>query len=52
MESKVNLGDNQLKQKIKEMREENPGQKLAIVKWVYDNSDKGLKESKEFVDNN
>lgn len=26
--------------------------KLKIVKWVWDNWDKGLKESKDFVDNN
>lgn len=49
--TKVILSEGNLKMGIKRMRKENPERKLAIVKWVYDHSDLGLKESKELVDN-
>lgn len=49
--TKLRLGENQLKSGIKEKRELN-WSKLQIVKWVWDNSDMKLKDSKQFVDDN
>lgn len=48
---KSNLSDVDLKKLIKKLREEG-ATKLEIVKAVWDVSTKGLKEAKEFVDNN
>lgn len=43
------LTDRQLRNRVKKQREQGVG-KLAIVKFVWDNSTRGLKDSKEFVD--
>lgn len=43
--------DKQLIRGIKSRRKKGEGM-LQVVKWVWDNSDRGLKESKQFVDNN
>lgn len=48
---KLKLNDNQLKASIKKKREQGI-RKLQIVKWVWDNCDRGLKDSKQFVDDN
>lgn len=50
MKTKLILSDANLKMGIRIRKQDGLG-KLAVVKWVYDNSDKGLKDSKEFVDN-
>lgn len=50
MESKLILSEANLKFGIREKRKQNYS-KLGIVKWVYDHSDLGLKQSKELVDN-
>jgi len=52
MESKKILNDAQLKIGIREKRKNGSWGKLSLVKWVHDNSDKGLKDSKDFVDSN
>ncbi len=44
------LTDGQLKEGIKNRRERGDS-KLKIVKYVWDYSDKNLRDSKEFVDN-
>ena len=49
--SKILLSDANLKLGIDREKAGGAG-KLQIVKWVHDNSNKGLRDSKEFVDEN